>query len=392
MIINIKEIILDNLLSKWKNEFVGISTFELSLTLCVSEEEIIKNLDKLVVDGKACMSDKNVAFPSREALGQVFKQEGINYGEFTNRLHKGDSQIKHYYFKQDVLGKYFRCVDRYHIYDDVSGGCIRDMDSYYFSLSEEKREQEIVGNVRYGKRKLKDGSIAIAVIVYDLSLSSKKEQMYWVSFEFENPEFSEEDPDFEVYWKRNFKGHFIAANDPLQKINNTIKTINALFGNVKLFGKHQENLFLKYPVVSTQNEYQTAHKELYKWIGSDSLNKKLLEKILIEKLSVSKHELCNDRGSCKGQWALFKMLVSKIHGASFEPFQRCHDARVETSHKIAQPQLPSTDLRNVFLIDCYAIQQELCKLRHFLETVMITDGVLPKCNMGKQGQLSNSGF
>ena len=44
------------------------------------------------------MVDTVIAFPERHVLVQVFKEEGKDYGIFTNRLHMGDSQLSHYFF------------------------------------------------------------------------------------------------------------------------------------------------------------------------------------------------------------------------------------------------------------------------------------------------------
>ena len=115
------------------------------------------------------MVDTIIAFPERHVLAEVFEKAGKDYGVFTNRLHRGDNQIFLYFFRQDVLDKYLQYLDRYLIDDTIVGGHILTKDSYYFSLPENKRDKETFGHITYGKRRLKEGGIAIAAIAKDLS-------------------------------------------------------------------------------------------------------------------------------------------------------------------------------------------------------------------------------
>ncbi|MGB7291252.1 MAG: hypothetical protein WBD99_03680 [Thermodesulfobacteriota bacterium] len=335
--------LLDQIIGHWKKEFTGISALDLSHSLGLTHPVVIEKLKELANEGKISLreaalfpipltpssgdhSEKStnenqegvdtlIAFPSRDILEKAFAKESVDYGTFTNRLHKGDIQIKHYYFQPEVLDKYFNYPDRYYIKDDIVEGLIMTKDDYYFSLPENERDVDTFAIIRYGKRRLKDDKVAIAVIDHDLSELPKKEQLHWASHEIEKPEFLEEDKEYELYWKQNFDAEIIEYEDPLQQIYETIRKVNDKTGE-KLFRNESENPWLKYPVINTEKEYQNAHSELFKLIGRDSLNKDVLLTILKNKLKVSDEDLLrDDTKEEKGQWALFKTLISKVSNA-----------------------------------------------------------------------------
>jgi hypothetical protein len=146
----------------------------------------------------------------------------------------------------------------------------------------------------------------------------------------------------------------------------TVRSINALFKQ-KLFKSDLENPHLRYPVVNTEKEYHKAHAELFKLIGRDSLDKDVLLEILQQKLHTPESELVDNNRRLKGQWGLFKVLISKVPQASFEPFQNCHDARTMDAHTIPEVKLSTEDLTEKFRQDCVAILKELIRLKYFLE-------------------------
>jgi len=391
--------ILRCIIKYWKRDFSGISALALADVFSTPHEEVIRRLRilangdridlrrtrlgqpirfhevktgggvtiKVPADWK--MVDTFVAFPKRYVLEEIFAKEGKDYGVFTNRLHKGDSQIKHYYFAQDVLDNYLKYPDRYHILDDVVGGKILTKDDYYFSLPEDKRDNETFAQIRYGKRRLKGETIAIAVIVKDLSDLPYKQQQYWASFEINNPQFVEEDEEFGKYWRESFEASFLDHEDPLQQIYETLRDINELIGQ-KLFRNDSENPYLRYPVVNTNWAYQNAHKELFKLFSPDSLDKDVLLDLLKNRLVVREEELKDSIQPYKGKWDLFKMLIEKIPGASFGPLRQCRDARVEDAHRVGKARLPNTDLAQEFRGDCLEILETFKHLELYLKNIL----------------------
>jgi len=373
--------ILRFIIDWWKQHFTGVSALDISGHFENPHEEIIMRLRSLADKGKIHlrdgslgrmritksananetptikylgMTDTLIAFPNRQVLEKVFAKERNTYGFFTDRLHKGDSQIQHYYFSQDVLDKYLSYPDRYFISDDIVGGDILTKDAYYFSLPEDGRDKQTFAQIRYGKRRLIDGSISIAVIAIDLSNLPLKEQMHWASFELEAPEFAKEDKEFRKYIYETIEGQFVNYVDPLRRIFETVQNINNIIGR-KLFRKDVENPYLIYPVKNTKDAYQNGHKELFKLFGPDSLDQKVLVEILRDRLGVEEKELRGRERKYKGNWALLKMLVEKIPGASFEPLGQCYEARQEDAHNVDKAELLKIDLRETFKHDCQDI-------------------------------------
>ncbi len=148
-----------HIILKWKEEFAGTSATELAHELGAEHEQVVPTLKRLASRGLVhlrharvaglrvtCASENGtptvsiqptgpldtvIAFPTKGQLRKVFDKEGKDYGFFTNRLHLGDSPIQQYFFNNEVLDKYFKYPDRYHLEDDVIGGSILTRDAYY---------------------------------------------------------------------------------------------------------------------------------------------------------------------------------------------------------------------------------------------------------------------
>lgn len=319
--------ILNYIVKQWKQNFVGTSALELADVFRLTRGEVTRRLKILVSHGTVHlrsarlgqptefreyktdnrgiirfpenweMVDTIIAFPERHVLVEVFNKEGKDYGVFTNRLHRGDSQLSHYYFRPDVLDRYLRHQEHYHIHDDVIGGQIMTNDTYYFSLAENRRTIETFTKIEYGKRRLKQGNAAIAVIAKDLSDLPYQEQQYWASCEIKTPQFVKKYEEFAKYWLQSFEAQFVNNEDPLQEIYNVVRSINDLVGD-KLFQRTSDNPYLRYPVHNTKQAYQNAHKELYKLLGPDSLNQSLLLDVL-RQLGATEEQLKATKGSGK---------------------------------------------------------------------------------------------
>lgn len=361
--------ILKEIVLYWKEHFAGIGSQQLSTLIGLSHTNTIDKLKELATEGRVNIREGYsgilIAFPSQDILEQIFKEEQADYGVFTNRLHKGDSQIRHCYFKHEVLDKYLKRPDLYKIHDDIVCGTIMARNIYY-SVHKNGEDVGPFGQIRYGKRSLKDRSWAIAVILWDLSELSKKEQYYWASYEILNPEFAPIDKEFEKYLKQNLGGEWVSYEDPLRAICNTVRSINAILEK-KLFKSDSDNPYLRYPVLNNEKRYQETHKELFKLIGTDSLDKNVLLEILREQVQIQENELLGENKELKGQWALFKVLITHIPNGSFEPFQECQDARTADAHKVAEAALPKEDLTKTFHRDCLYMLEELKRLQCFIE-------------------------
>ncbi len=399
-----KEKILSIAIAHWKEEFAGISALVISEKICISHEDALRYIYILRDEGKGTLNENvklgrislrldnkgnlikakgeeevvtAVFSPSKAILKKQFEIENKDYGAFLNRLHQGDSRLKHYYFDLEVLNKYFYHPERYDIQDDVIGGCISTKYEHYCSLPEDTRDKNKFAQIRYGKRKLADGSVCVAVIIWDLSGLPLREQKHWEACEIQAPNFSANDSDFEKYIRQNFEAEFIEHGDPLGKISERIKSINGLCSalyNEKLF-RNAESDYLRYPSVNTEKAYNDAHTELYKLISSDSLNKKSIKHILLESLGKKDSDLIHQISQReKGTLELFRMIFENLPAEDQESIKNTWhvigSAREESVHKIAQPALPQKNFIKQFRDDCILllealtiIEKELTRIR-----------------------------
>jgi hypothetical protein len=182
--------LLSIIVDRWKTGFKGISALEIKDILGISHEDAMGQLRKIEAKGmirlRECqlgepieyhetrsgdtifrigtkfeMVDTLMAFPSKAVLEDAFFRDRKDYGEFTNRMHKGASQIQHYYFRRDVLDKYLKQEGRYEVEQDSVGGSIGMTSKYYMSLSEADQDALGFATVRFGNMKLADGTEAI---------------------------------------------------------------------------------------------------------------------------------------------------------------------------------------------------------------------------------------
>ena len=135
---------------------------------------------------------------------------------------------------------------------------------------------------------------------------------HWASHEIEKGvEFVKEDPEFEKYYRTMFEGEWVSYEDPLQEIRNVVECINNLTDRIvcgKLFRNTSENPHLRYIVRNTVKAYQDVHKELYKLLGADSLDKNVLQ-ALLKKLGAKEEELRDQNREAKKEQGLLRKQV-----------------------------------------------------------------------------------
>jgi len=378
----------------WKKNFTGISALDISENLDKTHEEILieagkleqlgffhirENVDLYPIkfgideDGKFIHErmgkvTTSMLFPTKIILKEIFEKERKDYGYYTNQLHLGDSQISLRFFKQEVLKKYFDQPEKYYINDDIVNGRIGTRDQYYFSLPEAIREQnqEIISQIRYGKRKLSNGSLAIAVILIDLSRLPLREQLYWAGFEIDNPTFAEKDEEYENFLRQNFLAEWIDYKDPLKQIIKIINDINEICitkYNLNFF-RETENPRLKYPLINNKGNYIEAHKELWKVIGS--FNKSLVKK-LVEDLSIQKPSYYDKLK----EYGLFKLLFSNLENNKrqgiLKPFEICNQARNKDAHEIDEARIEDINFVSKFRNDCERLVESLEEIKNFFQ-------------------------
>lgn len=382
--------LLSLIVKYWKDGFSGTSALYCAEVLSIDHEQIIKLFNELKRKGylslrksqlsqgvefeeikvdndtvariptKWEMIDTLIAFPKKHILEEIFQSENKDFGVFSNRLHKGASQIQHYYFRREVLDKYHRQPDKYHFHDDTTGGNVGVTTEYYLSLPENVRDAQTFGTIEYGNLTLIDDTEAVGVIAKDLDYLPKEEQHYWAAFEIIEPVINQEDKSWSDYIRESFEGDWDVEHiDYIEMLNDLIVQINTKKNNL-FNGTANPNL--RIPVMNVISEYTDAHKELYKLIGPDNISSDALEQLLLN-LGYIENDLINkDSGKKKGKWALLKMLVDKV-GADWTVFENIAENRIRDAHKIQELTTPVSDhYPRKFRHDLSALIVELNKI------------------------------
>lgn len=361
----IEKKILDYAIEHWHSDFTGVSGISISQRLNTPHSKVLQVFNSLEEKGYGSLRSKvklyslelnpdskdfgnhceiitSIFFPSRNVLKKYIEEEFIQkeIPEYKLRLQKGDSQIRLYYFDHEVLQKYLDHPEIYDVSNSVIGGNIHIKYDYYKMLSEEEIDQILFPTIRFGKRKLVDDSIALSVIVHDLSELPDKEQKYWNSYEIESPEFCLDDPDFEKFFRRDFGAEFIDDEDPLSFLFDEINKINELF-SPNFFFSVVENPYLGYPIVNSEKSISDCCSELFKIIGPNSFNTKLLERILTEKFGLTEEDFYNrESNRKKSKFVLFALICQNLDiDQLIEVVNDIKDLRISADHRIIIPGL-----------------------------------------------------
>lgn len=394
-----EKMILDYAIEHWHREFTGISGISISRQLNIPHSEVLRVFNNLESQGYGKQRDgvklyplefnpdskefgdtreilTSIFFPARKILEEYINNHmrSIEIPEYKLRLHKGDSQIKFYYFNQEVLQKYINHPEVYEVANSVIGGNIHQRYDYLKTLDEEEINRVMFPGIRFGKRKLEDGSVAITVIVHDLSELPKQEQKYWNSFEIENPEFCEDDPDFERFFRRDFGGEFIDDEDPLSYLLDAIAKINELFDPENLFTVI-ENPYLGYPTINTEKSISDCCSELWKIIGSDSLNGNLLEKILKEKFGFQEEDFYHKDSKRKKSKLILLSNICQFLDLNdlIQAINDIKDFRISADHKIIIPEFGEINYFEIYRGLVKNIMDNLVKLRIKIEELNLND-------------------
>jgi len=297
-------------IEQWNRSFGGISALDICKKLNLKNEEIMIAMEKLSNDGKGTINanvelyiisfdiDKpatnasneptvtHVFFPNKEILAENYYTTDLvrkNYPEYKNRLHKGAHQLSLVYFSDEVLTRYFDHLEVYEIDDSLSGGQI-------MSKTEAPENRNLY--VRYGKRKLKSGKTAVTAIFKDLYVMSDEEQRHWHAYEMTVVQTEADDPNFVKFLSRTYDGAFVNYESPIKDVTETLNAINIAFGQNEIF-KRTKNSHFRLPVENTEKSFYDCCSELYKLVGSDSIDQKAIKKYLTEVFDISEANLIN---------------------------------------------------------------------------------------------------
>jgi len=263
------------------------------------------------------------------------------------------------YFSPDVLRWYTDHPERWTVEDSTIDGTILVRDQYVLSLSEETRDEETFARLRYDKRRLRDGGQVLLPWPPDFDALPHKERLRWEPHKVDNPEFAENDPEFEAAVRQNLLAEDIEPDDPIFQVSEALRRINRL---QPLF-RYEENPYLMYPHLNNEKNYSESHNELRKLTGPDGFNVKEI-KNLLRRLGVS---FTKDDKS----WGLFKTLVRTLAGdrasGILGPLESIPRKRSPLAHEIRKFQHTGDDYVDMFKGDCRDVARALDALADFLE-------------------------
>jgi hypothetical protein len=111
------------------------------------------------------------------------------------------------HFSRDVLHRYRAHPELYQLEEDSMGGRVLAVDP---ALP--------FHEIRYALRRLVNGSTCIAVLSLDLQRLPPEERRHWVADRLSNPDFAEDDPDFEAWTARYLEGSWEVPDGRLSRL------------------------------------------------------------------------------------------------------------------------------------------------------------------------------
>lgn len=378
--------VLASTVSGWFKHFAGTSALDVARDLSLNHSLVMRAFEELVKTGhgsinadvtlyQVSFNPENIAagfkhepvvthifFPSKQALRDAFYSSGLpqqRLPEYTTRLHLGAQQIGLAYFAEEVLARYLDHPELYEINDSLAGGDIS-------ALSNTPEDRYLY--VRYGKCRLRLGSIAVTAIFKDLSDMGPSEQRYWHSFEIESPDIDKSDAHFQNFLARTYEGDFVDFEDPITRLLEGIKAVNKALDPDHLFAKAQ-NVHLRLPVEQTYKSHCDASSELYKIVGPDNLAQSTLKNILMKDFGISPEDM-RHAGSGKPLSTLqFLALLEeklKVPGLLTKLLRPLSQLRVEADHKVLEVESETRSYSREFAEMCNELAASLEELARLL--------------------------
>jgi hypothetical protein len=339
---------------KWFGNPAGIFALDLNRDFHLTNEEAMALFERMVDKGLGTINANvvlyqitfsvgkrsemptekvvtHIFFPSKDVLAQHFYKSTLSrkdIPEYSKRLHLGAPQIGMVFFKEEVLRKYFDHPEKYKINDTLSGG--------YLTTNYKNENEDEYLHVRYGKKLVNNGRVAVIAIYKDLVMMSLSEQRYWSSYEIKEFQADPDDENFRRFLLRTYEGEFVNYLNPISDLSNVIDLVNKLFGKEPLFQKN-ENIHLHRPVENTKKAYCDSCSELFKLVGPDNIKKRALKEFLFKKFGVTANELMDKvTGRELSSFQLLQLLESKVtkNKDLTERIEKIKKHRIEADHKI----------------------------------------------------------
>ena len=370
----------------WFKNFGGTSALNVARDLSLDHSLVMQLFEKLAKTGYGSLNanvtlyqfsfdpeniaagfkhepvETHIFFPSKQALRDAFYSSSLpqqRLSEYTTRLHLGAHQIGLAYFSEEVLARYLDHPELYEINDSLAGGDVSAMSS----TSEDRYLY-----VRYGKCRLKSGSIAVTAIFKDLTDMGPTEQRYWHSFEIESPEIVKSDPHFQNFLARTYDGDFVDFEDPITRLLEGVKGVNTSLEPESLFAKAQ-NIHLRLPVEQTYKSHCDAASELYKIVGPDNLSQSTLKTLLTRDFGARPEDLKHaDSGRPLSTLQLLSLVENKLEapGLLTKLLRPLSELRAAADHKVLQVETETRSYSREFAEMCNELAESLEKLAKLL--------------------------
>lgn len=366
-------------IKSWNKTFGGVSSSDIASELGLENEEVMRVLEELErsergklnknvelyiikIDPKnpkfeipSETTTNHIYFPDKTELEQYYYQSELvreEFPEYKAGLHRGAHQLALVYFREEVLSRYFDHPEYYEVIDSNSGGSINT------------KAEAPEGNylyVRYGKRRQSNGKVSVTAIYKDLYTMSDAEQRYWHSHEIDNFVAADEDPDFQRFAERTYEGAFVDFESPIKDVEASIVNINSVFNDGPFFNR-TKNVYLRSPVENTRKALCDCCSELYKLIGSDSLNQQVLKHFMQNSLDVKDSEFTHANSERPlSAIQLLSLCEDKISSGNelSSIIKKIGDLRIEADHKLSEGKVSSENHVECFLALCRELSNSI---------------------------------
>lgn len=338
-------------IDEWKKTFAGTSGLAIAAAMSMPHDEVLLILESLADEGKGTLNrnvelyeftlnftsqsnlekrSTHIFLPSKEVLREAFYQSDLpkqNLPEYERRLHLGANQIGLVFCSEEVLSRYFSHPEWYYVDDSLSGGQVS-------TKSGAPDDRHV--HVRYGKSRQVNGQVAVVAIYKDLGAMSAVEQHYWHSYELASPQPLVGDENFARFLLRDFVGEAVHYPNPINDIIEGLREVNSTVGDKQLFRRLQ-NVHLRLPVENTYKDLCDCASELYKLVGPDGIDQKVLRRFLLRRLKVPKDQLRHaETDRAFSPMELLELLEEKMAcgNALTKAIKAIKDLRIDADHKV----------------------------------------------------------
>lgn len=363
---NIEKISIEN----WNHSFGGTSSSEIAKKIGIEHSIVMETMENLVSNGLGLINANvemcevsididaekpnfnftpitvHIYFPSKNMLEESFYTSDLvrkGIPEYKKRLHLGAHQLGQVFFDEAVLSRYFDYPEYYEVDDSRSGGHI-------FIASDETPEERYL-HVRHGRKTLANGKSAIIAIYKDLADMSEFEQRYWHSHELNTQEldFLSNDEAYQKFFNRNYEGAWVEYEDDLLELTKNIELLNSHFSD-RILNK-TDNVYCRPPVENTFKAYFDSCSELFKLVGPDNINQKILKEFLKNNKACTDQDFQHqESGRPLSSMQLMELFEEKIGVAKdfTKTIRILQKDRTEADHKIIELKTTEDNLVEKF--------------------------------------------